>query len=339
MKTRHVTMKDVARRAGVNQSTVSRVLGSSKGPSISAEVRRRVLRIARALDYNRNPSAVALRTGATRAVMVVVSDTTDMYYSAIISGIQEVLAAEDYSLVLHSLAHAGPPSNLPRFIRRFHFDGVLMLGALPGITDDTVRSLRGEGVPIILVGRALKGGDVPSVMAANATGGRLAASHLWALGHQRVAAMRGPRGWPDVTLRIDGFRDELARRGASMELLRLFPCASRQTHSGFEATRKLLTDARPTAIFCMNDTTALGAMRAIREAGLEVPRDVSVVGFDDGELAEFSHPRLTTIHQPRLQMGREGACRLIALLKNEAAVESVVLDVHLVTRESTCPPR
>jgi LacI family transcriptional regulator len=89
----------------------------------------------------------------------------------------------------------------------------------------------------------------------------------------------------------------------------------------------------------MNDTTALGAMRAIREAGLEVPRDVSVVGFDDGELAEFSHPRLTTIHQPRLQMGREGACRLIALLKNEAAVESVVLDVHLVTRESTCPPR
>ena len=337
MRQRPPTMKDVARQADVNQSTVSRVLGTGGGASISSDVRKRITRIARALDYHTNPTAVALRTGATRTVMVVVSDMTDMYYSGILSGVQEVLVAEGYSLVLHSLAHAGPPENLPRFIRRFHFDGVLMLGALPGMKDDVIAALAGRGLPLVLVGRSLKARRVPSVTAANRDGGRMAALHLWGLGHTRIAVMRGLREWPDVTRRIEGFRAELSRQGAGADSLHLFPCASRQACSGYAATVKLLQSWKPTAIFCMNDATAVGTMSALRRAGLGIPGDVSVVGFDDGELAEFSCPPLTSIRQPRLQMGREGAIHLVHAMRGQEA-ESLVLSVELVERESTCPP-
>jgi DNA-binding LacI/PurR family transcriptional regulator len=337
MPKRTVTMKDVARKASVNQSTVSRVLGPTGGASISAVVRARIQRIARSLDYHPNPNAVALRTGATRTVMVVVSDMTDMYYSGIISGVQEVLVAEGYNLVLHSLAHAGPPADMPRFLQRYHFDGVLMLGALPGLTDDLIAGLGGRELPLVLVGRALKARTLPSVTAANRDGGRLAAAHLWELGHRRIAVMRGPREWPDMTSRVEGFRAELVKRGARPEVLHLFPCASRRSHSGREATESLLKSWKPTAIFCMNDATAVGCLSALRRAGRHVPVDVSVVGFDDGELAEFSCPPLTSVRQPRHQMGREGARRLVSAIRGQSA-ESLVLGVDLVVRESTCPP-
>jgi DNA-binding LacI/PurR family transcriptional regulator len=331
-------MKDIARAAHVNQSTVSRVLGTGEGTSISAEVRKRILRIARQRDYHLNPSAVALRTGETRTVMVVVSDMTDMYYAGIISGVQEVLVAEGYSLVLHSLADAGPPENLPRFMRRYHFDGVLMLGALPGLADEFVTSLAGKGLPLVLVGRDLKSASLPSVTAANREGGRLAAEHLYNLGHRRVAVMRGPRGWPDITQRIEGFRSEIRKQGGSADSLLLFSSASRRSDSGFEATKKLLAGRKPTALFCMNDATAAGALRAVREAGLRVPADISVVGFDDSEIAEYTCPPLTSVRQPRVQMGKEGATQLMEAMQGRRA-SSRVLDVELILRESTCPRR
>jgi LacI family transcriptional regulator len=355
MQKKPATMRDVARRAGLNQSTVSRVLSSTGRVSISADVRRRVRRIARALDYHHNPSAVALRTGATRTVMVVVSDMTDMFYSAILSGIQEILAAEGYALVLHSLAHAGPPADLSRFLRRYRFDGALMLGALPSITDDGITTLAGQGLPLVLIGRSLEKSVVSSVTAANGSGGRLVAAHLVSLGHRRIAVMRGPRAWPDIAQRVAGFRREFAVTAAVPDGIRLCPCSSRQMASGYSATAKLLAAWRPTAIFCMNDATAIGSMRAIREAGLRIPADISVVGFDDGELAEFSLPPLTSIRQPRLRMGREGARQLVQAMNRsgaqreaqheaqhaaqyEAQHASLVLDVELVVRGSTCPP-
>ena len=333
-------MRDVARLAGVHQSTVSRVLGTPGGPSISATVKSRIRHAARALDYLRNPSAVALRTGSTRTVMVVVTDTADMYFSEMIDGIQEVLAAEGYSLVLHSLAHAGPPSDLTQLLRRQQLDGALLLGFLPKTTDDDITALAGRGLPLVLIGRSLKRGVLPSVTAANLDGGRLAAFHLWSLGHRRIAVMRGPRGWPDIAERVEGFRRELAGAGARPELVRVFSCGSRRMASGYSAMKNLLASWKPTAVFAMNDSTAIGAIRALREAGLRIPEDVSVVGFDDGELAEFSCPPLTTVHQPRQQMGREGARELVRAMRGEGASKAArIFDVLLVVRGSTCPPR
>jgi DNA-binding LacI/PurR family transcriptional regulator len=120
--------------------------------------------------------------------------------------------------------------------------------------------------------------------------------------------------------------------------MRLFLCGSWKQAAGYQATRKLLAVHRPTALFCMNDATAIGSIRALRETGLRVPQDVSVVGFDDGEAAEFSWPALTTVRQPRQQMGKEGAQELLRLMSAQGSSGiSRVLEVQLIVRGSTCP--
>jgi DNA-binding LacI/PurR family transcriptional regulator len=151
--------------------------------------------------------------------------------------------------------------------------------------------------------------------------------------------MRGPRGWPDFPARLAAFRAVMSESGLGPEAVQLVPCRSRSPASGYEAAKAALTGGRPTALFCLNDATAIGALRACREARRAVPRDVSVVGFDDGEFADVSYPPLTTIRQPRYEMGIAGAKMLMELKRGEAPPTHVVLPVELVVRESTCPAR
>jgi DNA-binding LacI/PurR family transcriptional regulator len=339
MRKRPATMHDVARRARVNQSTVSRVLSDTRTAAISAAVRERVLAAARSLDYHRNLSAVALRTGSTRTIMVAVSDIGDSYYSDIIGGIQETLDGAKYSLVLHSLAHAGPPTSLPLLMRRIRFDGALLLGALPSMSDADILELRKAGPRVVLIGRSFEGNSVSSVTAANREGGRLVAEHLIGLGHRQIAVMKGPRGWPDINQRALGLQ-EAARIADAVEV-KAFPCRSWTPQSGYETMLQVLDAWTPTAILCVNDATAVGAMRALRERGKSIPQNVSVVGFDDTEGAGYSCPPLTTVRQPRKEMGREGASELLRLLATargrKGEPRATVLDVGLVVRGSTCP--
>jgi LacI family transcriptional regulator len=341
-------MQDIADLARVNQSTVSRVLGGTPGASISSVSRQRILQISRSLHYERNPSAVALRTGSTRTILVVISDITDPFYSLIISNIEKVLVKEGYSLVLHSLVNTGTRDRLGRVFHQYRLDGALFLGALPGLRDQDIGELSRRGIPVVVVGRSLSDSLLTTVTADNEAGGRLAADHLWSLGHRDIAVMRGPRGWPDFGQRLSGFRRELLRRKLDPGRLTLFPCRARRAADGFEATKRLLEKQTPTALFCLNDMTAIGSIRAIRERGLRVPRDISVVGFDDDELSAFSDPPLTTIRQPRAEFGVRGAETLIAAIKSASRSgtrsagtppqESSVLGVDLVVRSSTCPP-
>ena len=328
-------MHDIARLAGVSQSTVSRVLGSRAGEvAISEAVKRRIHRVADRMDYRLNPTAVALRTGSGHTVLVVVSDITDSYYGAIISGIESVLVTEGWSMLLHSLLHTGPADQIGALVRRQQAGGVLLLGALPGVTNDSLGSLARRKPPIVIVGRSMTG--VASVTADNGMGGRLAAGLLWDLGHRKIAWMQGPRGWPDFSTRISTFRRTLRARGADEASLHNFPCPSRDPRAGHAATRALLAKWAPSALFCLNDSTALGAMRALREVERRVPEEVSVIGFDDGELAEESCPSLTTIRQPRFEMGRAGAALLLGIVGGTAKREAIVLPVTLIERESTC---
>ncbi len=334
-------MRDIARRAHVNQSTVSRVLGGGgDGGSISEEVRRRIIRIAKRIDYQRNPSAVALRTGSTRTVLVVISDITDNYYSAIISGIEGVLVREGYSMILHSLVHGEPQKRLGELFHQYRLEGALLLGALPGLRSADLLWYCARGVPVIFLGRTVSGSGATSVTVDNEAGGRLVAEHFWALGHRRIAVMRGPRGWPDFPQRIAGFRKGILHGGGNPDDVSMFPCVSRQPKDGFEATKTLLASMKPTAIFALNDSTAIGCIGALAEAGLRVPEDVSVVGFDDSELAALAWPPLTTVRQPRFEMGQLGAERLLSSFRGDTSVKgNQVLGVTLVKRKSTCPPQ
>ncbi len=338
METRPATMRDIARLAGVNQSTVSRVLDSSGAATISTPVRQRVLSIARNLRYHRNPSAVALRTGSTSAVLVVITDITDSYFSSIISGIEAVLVREGFSMILHSLVHAGTRPRLEGLFHSYRLDGALLLGALPGLPDEEILALSHRGIPLVMIGRTIAAGGFSSVTADNRLGGCLSASHLCDLGHRRIAFMRGPRGWPDFPQRLEGFRREISRRAFGGPQIAYYPCRSRRAEAGYEATAELLREREPTALVCLNDATALGSIRAIVDQGLRVPRDISVIGFDDDELAAYHDPPLTTIRQPRLEMGTRGVEELLAAIRGKAPVTTTVLDVSLVVRGSTCPP-
>jgi DNA-binding LacI/PurR family transcriptional regulator len=342
-------MRDIARLANVNQSTVSRVLGDASTAAISDKLRKQILQISRNLHYERNPSAVALRTGSTRTILVVISDITDSFYSPIISSIEKVLAHEGYSLILHSLVNTGTRERLASVFHQYRLDGALLLGALPGLTDQDITGLSRRGIAVVVVGRSLHDSSLTTVTADNESGGLLAADHLWSLGHRDIAVMRGPRGWPDFGERLNGFRRELLRRKLNPDRLTLLPCRARQAADGFEATARLLETQTPTALFCLNDMTAIGSIRAIREHGLRVPQDISVIGFDDDALSAFSDPPLTTIHQPRAEFGVRGAETLIAAIHGASRSgartsmahpsDSSVLDVSLVVRSSTCPPR
>jgi LacI family transcriptional regulator len=349
MEKRPATMQDIARLANVNQSTVSRVLSGSSSASISDESRKRIQQISRSLHYERNPSAVALRTGSTRTVLVVISDITDSYYSPIISSIEKVLVKEGYSLILHSLVNTGTRERLGGVFHQYRLDGALLLGALPGLTDLDISALSRRGIAVVVVGRSLDGSPLTTVTVNNEDGGRLAAEHLWTLGHRSIAVMQGPRGWSDFGQRLAGFRRELFKRGMKANRLFQVSCEARQAEDGFRATARLLKKHTPTALFCLNDITAFGSMRAIREHGLRVPEDVSVIGFDNDALGAFSDPPLTTIHQPRSEMGTCGAETLIGVIRSAPqngspatrtqALGSSVLGVNLVLRSSTCPPR
>jgi DNA-binding LacI/PurR family transcriptional regulator len=338
-------MQDVARLAKVNQSTVSRVLAGTSAATISVESRRRILRVSRSLHYERNPSAVALRTGSTRTVLVVVSDITDSYYSPIIGSIEKILVEEGYSLILHSLVNTVTSQRLASVFHQYRLDGALFLGALPGLTDHDIAALSRRGIPVVVVGRTLNQSPLTTVTVDNEAGGRLAAEHLWSLGHRRIAVMQGPADWPDFRQRLAGFRRELQRRGLHPARLLLVPCQARQAVDGQEATASMLAKHVPTALFCLNDITAFGSIRAIREHGLRVPQDISVIGFDDDALAAFSDPPLTTIRQPRAELGMRGAETLMNAILSPAGAGarsqpvSPVLEVALVVRGSTCRPR
>jgi DNA-binding LacI/PurR family transcriptional regulator len=330
-------MRDIARLAGVNQSTVSRVLNQPGGASISGSVRRKVLAIARRLDYNRNPSAVALRTGSTRTVLVVISDITDAYYSEIIGGIEAGLIAEGYSMVLHSLLNTGTRERLEEIFHQYRLDGALMLGALPGLADEAILGLCRRDIPLILVGRRTADALIPSIVADNVEGGRLAAACLYGLGHRSFAVMRGPRGWPDYSQRLTGFRREIERNALGRDSVAVFPCPTRGMEAGYEATLRLFSARKPTALFCLNDATAIGSMHALREIGLRVPQEVSVIGFDDADIARYSDPPLTTIRQPRRLMGERAVQALLGSLLRGEPPASATLAVSLVERRSTCP--
>ncbi len=347
MEKRPATMRDIARLAGVNQSTVSRALNSSSAGAISAPVRRRVLSIARTLRYHRNPSAVALRTGATKEVLVVITDITDSYFSSIISGIEAALVREGFSMILHSLVHAESRPRLEGLFHTYRLDGALLLGALP--------DLPGCGDPVSQRPRHPAGADRP---------------HRCIRLHQlrdrgqpagRVPLRLAPRRPGSPTHRRDARTERLARfppapGGAAARGLAARPPAvsrSATTRAGpgrrRPATRRpleLLKTSRPTALVCLNDATAFGSIRAAAEQGLRVPRDISVIGFDDDDLAAYADPPLTTIHQPRLEMGIRGTQELLAAMKAQTATTTpaaspattTILDVSLVVRSSTCPP-
>jgi LacI family transcriptional regulator len=336
------TIRDVAKKAGVSIATVSYVMNDNSGEVISEQVKRRVWSAVRALNYHRAAAAVNLATQRTRNIGVILnpgqSDVTNPFYSFVIQGIIREAMERDYNL-LFSYVESKYRDNrdLPKVIREANVAGVIFVGRIcPAMVCD----IRDAGTPVVAVDHYPKIKKVASIQIDNLGGGVLAAKHLVGLGHERLAFVGYVKEIASIVQRGEGFVQALDQLGVGAAHRILIPCDSLAFHEGHQRSRELLqSNRRPTAIFCANDEVAAGVLRAAHELGYSVPRYVSVVGFDDIIMANYTDPPLTTVGVGKEQMGRRAAARLLDMVEGRRSdTREDLVPVELVVRSSTATP-
>lgn len=330
-----VTIFDVAREADVSYSTVSRVI-NNKG--VSAEKRERVLRAMAALGYVANLQARSLAGGKSNIIGLLVHSLTEEYFGEIARGVDEELSAVNYDLMLYTThRRKGRESAYVTRLTRNLVDGLLLV--LPRNAEAYLETLRHRGFPYVLVDHQGLGFDVPSVGATNWQGGYDGTRYLLELGHRRIGFITGDMTMGCARDRLVGYQQALrdADLPADPTLIRegdfLRPRA-------FTCANELLDlEQPPTAIFASNDVSAFGAIEAIRNRGLRVPDDISVMGFDDIPQAAQVHPGLTTVRQPLAEMGRAAVQLLFTYIKEpDAGVKRIELPTTLSIRQSCQSP-
>lgn len=331
-----VSIKDIARAAGVSHSTVSRALRGS--PLVNPSTGERIRRLAREMGYSPHTIARSLVTGRTRTIGVVVTTISDPFVADVVQGIENRAQAEGYSVILAT--SGGEPAGevaAVDMLRGKRVDAVVVTSSRVGAL--YLEQLERSQVPIVLINnhREEAGPYTYSVTVDNAHGGWLATRHLIDLGHRRIAYVGGPPDHSDDQERLAGYRRALAEAGhpADRDLVR--PGTGRPD-AGEDALPALVGLAeRPTAAFCYNDMTAIGMLAAARRLGVAVPGDLAVVGFDDVLYASLAVPPLTTVAQPRVEMGELAVRMALALQGGEdhARVANVVVKGELIVREST----
>lgn len=333
------TIRDIASLAGVSIATVSRVLNDR--PDVAPGTREAVLEVVRKHSFATNRSARALSGGRTGLVGMTTPMVQGAYFALVLSGASEALYEQDMRVIvcptLHQ--HEREVTLLDRLVHGTT-DGAII--QLPEESSDELKALLDQGYPVVVVDPRLPlDEDIPCVSAAHSAGARAATKHLLGLGHRRIAAITGPKGWVATEDRRNGYHAALAAAGVLPEAELEVEGAHWQIPHGFAAASELLDlDPLPTAIFAFNDNMAIGAMQAARARGLRVPEDLSIVGFDDLEEAALVTPALTTVRQPLAEMGRMAVSLLLRLLdKQRVEALRVELATKLVVRESTAAPR
>jgi DNA-binding LacI/PurR family transcriptional regulator len=329
------TIYDVARLAGVSTATVSRALNDTG--QIAPPTRAAIDAAIEQLGYHPNTAARSLVTRSTQTLALLLPDITNPFYAELVRGIQERALEAGHTMLLCTTE--GDPEREEQYLnllRAKQVDGVLVDGLVlppPRIT----RFVR-DGLPIVCLDRDIDSTLVPLVQVDNRLGARLATQHLLDLGHRVVAHVTGPAGLGISEQRIAGFRAAHNALGYNVDE-RLIAVGSFTEEGGYEATQELLESREFTALFAANDLSAIGALRALVDARLEVPNDVSVVGFDDIRLAQFTIPPLTTVHQPASAIARTATELLLELAAGRSVTQMRhLLAPELVVRESTAAP-
>src|SRR4051812_47308420 len=332
-----VTIREVAGLAGVSVATVSRVMNGRD--DVSPETREMVLRVVREHGYTTSRAARGLSAGRTGLIGATVPLVHPAYFSFILSGAAEAAYERDMRLLLCPTQHEHDRevSLLERMMHGTTDGGLLIL---PQESADELETLYLQGYRFIVVDPMLPLNErIPSVSAAHSAGADIAVKPLLEVGHRRIAAITGPRGWIATEERLRGYHAALAAAGILAEP-ELVAESNFEIEHGLRAARRLLDlHEAPTAIFAFNDNIAIGALQAARERGIRVPEQLSVVGFDDVEAAEIVTPPLTTIRQPLAEMGRMAVSLLERLIEGQR-IEAlhVELRTQLVVRQTTAAP-
>ncbi len=331
-----VSIKDIARAAGVSHATVSRALRDD--PRISEHTRLRIQRIAAAMGYS--PSAIArgLATGRTDTIGMVVTTISDPFVAPIVQGAEKRAMEAGYSLIL-SQSGADPDREIAavRLLRERRVDGVIVTASRVGeLYTPLLSELK---VPIVLINNQKGGEFLHSIYVDDLAGAKMAVEYLIELGHERIAYVACPERALSNDRRLSGYEAALRSHGIEPPEDFIVQIPGRDDlERGREAIEKLLSmEERPTAVFCYNDLTAIGALQALHLRGVGVPEEVSLVGFDDIPMASMVCPSLTTVAQPKEEMGVKAMEILLALIGGEER-DNIVVRPQLVVRGSTAPP-
>jgi LacI family transcriptional regulator len=327
-----ITIKDVARQAGVSVATVSRVY-SGRDP-VSEHTRVRVCEVGARLGYAPHGAAQSLITNRTNTIGVLLPDLYGEFFSEVIRGIDQTARRHGYHVIVSS-AHQ-VPADMEAALRamRGRVDGMIIMS--PGVAAGTQLAPRSTRFPTVLLNSAGEGEHAASITIANYEGAYAMVSHLLALGHRRIAILKGSDGNLDAAERLRGYRAAL--RDAGIEPAPALEVAGTfDEHSGFAAAERMLArDPRPSALFAANDSMAIGALAALRQAGVRVPEDIAIAGFDDIPIARYMDPPLTSVHVDIAALGERAARRLLdAMAAPEVLDRAVeVLPATLVVRAS-----
>ncbi len=335
-----VDIKQVAALAGVSIATVSRAVANPG--RVNAATRTRVLKVVQQTGYTPNIAGRRLRSARSMTLLLVIPSSITPFFSELHQGVDRAASARGYGLIVGSLG--GEPENNEKRLVNLAFsgqaDGVLLLSGR--MLRAGHRLLTGAGLPIVAISQVPhQTTGMPAVLVQDREGAAAMARHLLELGHRRFGYIAGPVDSYVEHERWAGFITTLAAAGVAESGVIRYP-GDFKILAGFEAGQRFLaTKRRPTAVFAMSDMMAVGFMRAVRDAGLGIPNDVSVAGFDGIEFAAYCEPPLTTVRQPVEAMGRQGTELLLRLIQGEALKpEDCIerLEVTLCPAASTGPP-
>lgn len=335
---RHMpTMKEVARIANVSVQTVSAVINEK--PGITEETRLRVMEIVRELDYRPYWVAQSLRTRQTKTIALLISNISNPVFATIASAAEDFAYGAGYSLVVYNTHDdVEREARYLRMASERWVEGLIFVAAQDNI--ERLNALASSGIPAVAIDRLPERYTGPVVTLDNREAGRLAAQHLLDLGHREIAHISGPLRLRLARERLEGFRITIQEQGLKVGAV-VGGDGNWECEDGYLAMKKLLAAATPpTAVFCANDRMAIGAIRAAIEAGLCVPEDLSVIGLDDLEVAQYQNPPLTTVRQSFAALATRAVQLLLEIMSGREPYEmQVVLSPTLVVRHSTAKPR
>jgi LacI family transcriptional regulator len=324
------SIADVARRARVSPATVSRVVNGTK--RVAPEVEARVREAIAELRYEPFGPARALRQQRVRVWAVIIADIENPFFTSVVRGIEDVAYAEGYRLVLcNSDEDVTKESEYIDIALRERMAGVVIAAA--STSESKMDRVREAGTPVVAIDREVETADIDAVTVDNRAGALAATEHLLDNGWRRVGCVVGPSRISTSNERLDGYRMALSQRGVTFDRS-LVRRADFREDGGYKATRALLELADPPdALFVANNLMTLGALHAIQDAGLRVPDDLGIVGFDDSPAADLMRPRLTVVAQPTYQIGRVAGQLLLTPQPDTPRHE--VLAPQLIVRESS----
>jgi DNA-binding LacI/PurR family transcriptional regulator len=340
-KFQHPTILDIAAQAGVAPMTVSRVINGTG--YVSAELRQRVQRVVEEVGYLPNALARSLKRQRTRVVGILLPDIANPFSAELARSMQKVLLEKKYSAFITTTEQSVEREQAA--LRAFfdhRVDGVVVATMETRAGNDALHKFINRGMAIVMVGRALSESPVDRVTSDYWKGGYDAVEHLISLGHTRIGFLGASVLNAGRLRRFQGFMDALCDHGISVSEEWIIGSDSGPAYStqqdGYEAMKRLLAlPTRPSAVFARNDFTAFGAMCAIRDAGLVIPGDIAVVGFDNVPLASYFTPSLTTVEQPTAELGRKAAAMLLERIERASteAPREICFPCRLIIRDST----